>query len=414
MGCRLPELLVNVQVQHTLVAPKDYVDVDSKNWARLKCGPDPNARGPGGKFAARPTATRLRGHIHRICIQGVELHGDHYAVEHIDDDTVKATVWFDDPRTNPVGERYGSVWTFRTLRPDPRFGGALNTDQERVVYADLGGGVGGRWKAIGPMDKTVLRPFSEFVRPPEKLIRHGLLVPDKLNLRHEEIRRPRGWRTCVERVPVSELCPNTGHIPTQRSLGRYIVPDGTRTYYARDTARAVTNITADNELAYETATATPGNVQSGNIGSAADIIFCSWTTPSGEPDSAAWPTGDYRHQIDCIAIGANITYGFLTIGASAGIFARVNDALSSTLESKTQAEGAFSGTGLKLATTGSVSWTAGNASDRWQGVLAAGRSANHGNQTITLQLNETDDFSDGPWAAPSTPDDNAAFFGMNF
>ena len=91
-------------------------------------------------------------------------------------------------------------------------------------------------------------------------------------------------------------------------------------------------------------------------------------------------------------------YG-LTI-TSGGHFARVSSGLASELEIKNQVEPRFSGTGLKLATTGSVSWTAGAAGDRFE-CLVGGLDSFGG--TFTLDLNTSDSFADGPWPAPAPP-----------
>ena len=37
-----------------------------------------------------------------------------------------------------------------------------------------------------------------------------------------------------------------------------------------------------------------------------------------------------------------------------------------------------------------------------------------GNESLTFEVGENDDFCDGPWAAASTAGDNAPMFGINF
>jgi hypothetical protein len=135
----------------------------------------------------------------------------------------------------------------------------------------------------------------------------------------------------------------------------------------------------------------------------------------GEPDSAAWPTtGVYRYQIDATSVGADLTYGLLTQGNGNGFFARTPaDGLSVT-ESFVQDQAAFSSSGLNIASVTDPAWTAGNATDRFAIVLASVRTAGHGNQTLTLQLGETDDFADGPWPSGVAQDADALFFGTMF
>ena len=125
-----------------------------------------------------------------------------------------------------------------------------------------------------------------------------------------------------------------------------------------------------------------------------------------------WGTGSYRYQIDCTVNGdtTNFSYGLLDVGTAVGHFARVNTGASAHIGAVVQqTEGAFTGTGLKLATTGATedfNDGGGRAStDRFACIVAVFRSTNHGNQTITLELNETDDFIDGPFDdfAPPAP-----------
>jgi hypothetical protein len=84
-----------------------------------------------------------------------------------------------------------------------------------------------------------------------------------------------------------------------------------------------------------------------------------------------------------------------------------------TVQRIAQDEAAFAGSGLKLATVNSPSWVTGLAdlqTYRFGVVIAAVRNAGHGQQTLTLQLGELDDFADGPWQAT----EGASAFGMNF
>src|SRR3990172_8699838 len=106
---------------------------------------------------------------------------------------------------------------------------------------------------------------------------------------------------------------------------------------------------------------------------------------------------------------ADITFGLRTAGSAAGHFARVNSGLTSDLETTTQAEALFSGTGVKTAT---VSWdpSAGSSTDRFECLIAATRAASHGNQTLSIDVdNPSADatnggIADGPWVgATDTP-----------
>ena len=174
------------------------------------------------------------------------------------------------------------------------------------------------------------------------------------------------------------------------------------TYYISSTDAATGLHTATHEQLLtitNPGTGSPETVTSNSIAGGGSELVLVATTASGQPNSAAWPTGSYTCEVDCTAVGGSITYGLLTVGSAVGHFARVASDLSSELQVKNQNAAAFSGTGIKSATTGSTSWSAGNAGDRFEIAIAAGRPASHGNETISIQINETDDAATGPWAS---------------
>ena len=390
---------MRVLIQHTLLEPTDWIEIDSKDWAAL-----PKRPLPDGTHAVDDA----RGYLHQLCIQGLVMAADHYAVEHVDEETVRATIWNDHPPDYPVGKRFVQVWTFRTLAPDPVFNGAWNTRQSQVLYVDPGGEVATFWLASGTPENTTVRAYDDFVPPDESLIRHGLMVTDELNERHYEATGLRRWREWTEGVPGEEIITRyrgqsiRPRVRDQRALGRFNKPDGTRTYFARDNVLSRSWVNANNELTFELGTAAAGDITSINLSGGSGTNVALWTTPANEPNSDAWPTGNYRQQLDCTSVGAAITYGLLDVLSITpdGGFYRVNAAGTSALEGpKVQSIGAFSGPGLKLAETGSVSWSSGSATDVFATVVCAARPANHGNQSITFEVNETDDFADGPWPA---------------
>jgi hypothetical protein len=394
---------MRVCYQPTLATPGDWLKVDSRDWHKTAARPAP----VGGE-----TIDDGLGWVHRGCVQGVEFVADHHAVEHVSANELRYYIWNDDPADYPPGERFAEVWTFKTLAPDPRLNGAINTRQSRVVYADVGGRL---WRAMiadGAVENTTFEDWSLFRVPDPALIRHGIWAPDALNAAHEAGYTPQGWRTWSEGVPSDQL-DRRGHVRPQRPDGKYSVPDGTLTYY--QTANALANgihaaVDPADELALGTS-ADSSSGQSGNFGGGDSGFAFIFTTPSNQPNNDAWPSGDYRCQLDVSSVGGNLTYGFLTQGSAGGHFARVNSGLTSDLESWAQSEGAFSGNGLKLATTGSITPISGDLSDRWELALAAQRPASHGNQILSLTF-DGDAFADGPW--PSADVANAVFFGAEF
>jgi hypothetical protein len=369
--------MARVCVQWTLDNPSDWAEVDSKDWASTPQKPPP--ANSSRIIDAQP------GWVHRVCVQGVEFVGDHYAVEHVDDETTKVTVWNDDPADYPVGQRFAQVWTFKSLAPDPRFGGAINTRQSQVVYLDFGGPLHTSWAANGLIENLEFKDWSEFIEPDASITRHGIWVTDEHNAAHERRYTKRDWREWTEGVPQDQIDRN-GRVRKQRPQGRYWIPDGTRTFYQTSTAEA-NGIHAAVDPADELQLGTSADSSSdtsGNFGGGDSGFAFVFSTVSGEPNDDAWPSGNYRAQFDVSSAGAGLTYGLLTQGSAGGHFARVNAALTSDEESWTQGEDAFSGDGLKMATTGSITPTSGLTSDRWELALAAVRAASHGNQSISL------------------------------
>lgn len=379
-------------VQWSTSAPSSWVEYDSSDWAQLPRRPEPTSTTPV------PTD---EGYVCKLNVQGVSFAGDRLAVvPHMTDAGVEVHQVWDDLEDYPVGWRQARVWTMLPLAPDARFNGAINARQRQTIYAEPA--IAARIALYGPGQDV--RPWDQYTPLADDVYVRGLWMPDALYQAHAALRTRRGWREWVEGLDPRELIDKTcsdgvvrSCVRQQRPQGRYLVPKGTRTYYHSDTGLTNGIHTADHENELRTGTGTAATQESAMIGGNNDRIIWASTTPAGEPESAAWPTGDYRHQIDCSDVGVDITYGLLTVGGSAGHFARVNAAVTSDLETKVMTETVFSGGGLKLATTGSVSWTAGNVSDRFEIAIAAGRPANHGNQSITVELNEFDDFADGPW-----------------
>jgi hypothetical protein len=369
---------VRVDIQWARSRPRDWERVDSADWSATPSKPDPT------RLSAPPGLDGTPGWINSLAVQGVEFSGDHYHVEHVSEDEIVVTCW------TTTDDTCARVWRFRTLKPDPKFGGAINTDQGQTVYAVPGSLL---WERARQTAATVL-PWDQFV-PPASDVRHCPAMPDALHDEHRARLTVHGWREWTEGVDQDHL-DDSGKVAEQRARGLYPVPDGTKTYYASDTKLDTGIHIADEEMELSTSTGSAANLIP-SIKKNAEELTAVFTTPSNEPNSAAWPTGAYRWQIDVTAAGADLTYGLLTIGSAAGHFARVNSGLTSELETKTQTDSAYSGTGLKLASTGSVSWTAGMASDRFECCLAAGNANTKNAQTLTIEVNESDDYADGPW-----------------
>jgi hypothetical protein len=173
-----------------------------------------------------------------------------------------------------------------------------------------------------------------------------------------------------------------------------------KSFFLSDTTLATGVHAATNELEAAIGTATAGDVTISEATTTATLGFV-WTTPSGEPGTGNWDTGNYTAVLDATVNDGNFSYAVGTIGGVAGHFARVDSGLTADQTTHEQVEADFTGTGLKSASTGSVSWGTPAASDRFEIAVVYQRADNHGTKSLTLQLNESDDEVVGQWTVPA-------------
>ncbi len=382
---------MKILIQWSQDTARNWVEIDSSQWAALQFRPEPR----GGEIIdSNP------GWIYSLCVMGRIWTGyDHYAVEHLPNGKCRVSAWIDDENdlVNAAYDKYARVITCWPLTPDINLGGAINTKSSQIVFCQSK--MRAIVEAIGPVQNTVYRPWVEFVPPSAGLIAHGIWLPDRLSDNHFFNRKSRGWREWSDGVSADRLDKN-GHVMPQRPLGFYNKPDGTKTFNLRGVDQA-SGIHATSNASFENVMdfgAASESEESENLSGGGSELTHLWTTDAAEPNDAAWPTGNYRCQLDCPSLGADVTFGLRTAGAVTGHFARVNAGLTSDLETKAQTEPLFNTTGLNLATTGSVSWTAGAVGDRFECLVAATRAANHGNQPLGI-VYDGDGFADGPWVA---------------
>ena len=385
--------------------PTGWQQIDASQWATLPKRPVPQTGQLGG-------LNDQLGWLRNVSVQGITNEGiDHVAIEDVvigNDTGVKMTSWNDDPVDFPIGERQAIVWTILPLAPDPNLGMAINTRQSCVRYCE-----GARYDRLlaSPPQNTTIRPWSEFVVPPEAVTRHGILL-DNVKFQEHLVIAPQaewGWRHWVDHLPDSEVdidSKGRRKLKVQRDLGRWKKAAGTITYYQRDTARAQEISAFTNENALETSTAVAA---SQSVTTDASAVDCwSFCTPADEPNSANWPSGQWRAQWDCTAASGGLLYGARSFGAQADACCRVNSALNSLISLIVVSNGNgdsndFSGTGLKLSTSDTTDPAAGNANERFTVCLKANGDSK--NDAITLELNTTDSYADGPWAgAAETPE----------
>ena len=371
--------------------PADYVQVDSRDWASI------------GQFP-----------LHALSVQGLVFEGpDHYAVNDLGNGSIQVMVWHDSADW-PDGFKWARVVTIRSLFPslDPRLGNAYTTHHDHVIYAQAGIMPQFRQAYLGN-PQVDLRDWTDFDPTLAVNPQSGVWRTERLHLAHQAVRNTPQWRSWTDGLPASEIDGN-GLVKAGRPRGRYVIPDGTRTYYHNPGAGSSHHSGAGlmiNPLGLTPDGVTP-TVSSG-IGGTGELTFVA-TTSGAEPDSAAWPTtGVYRYQLDVATAGVDLVFGCLTLGSGAGHFARASAVAD--LQTFPQDQAAFVGSGLHLASITNPAWTAGASTDLWECLQAAQRVAGHGNQTYTLNLGDADMWTDGPWPAASQPDDsNGIIMGMNF
>ena len=382
---------MKVLLQWAQKNPQDWHQIDASEFASLPKKPVPTE--VGGE-------NNTLGLLADVMVQGVRFNGlDHIAVEPYvigNDDGVRVTGWNDDAEDYPIGQRVARVWTFLPLAADANLGGAINTRQFQTVYAE-----GERYDKllVNIPQNTTVRPWAEFVEPAASITRHGTWLTDAKWQEHLTARTPDwGWMHWVDHLPDSETETDPQgrrKLKEQRAQGRYHQVEHTITYYQRDTNRANPEQTASHEDALELTTAASAT-ESITLDSGS-VTAWTFTTDTNQPNSADWPSGSYRFQLNCTAASLGVSY----CGTVLNEFRRTDSAISS-LETWSNVESAFSGTGLKLATS-SKDPAAGSASDRFYCVFAASGDS-HGD-AITLQLNTTDSYADGPWSTETTTAD---------
>ena len=362
------------------------LDLIADAWESLPTRAEPNPGQLGG-------SNNVLGWINNLMVQGVRFNGaDHYAVEQVTiglEAGTRVTIWNDNPDNWPVGQRHARIWTFLPLAVDANLGGAINTRQSQVLYAE--GPRFTRNSAKPPQNTTVL-PWANFVLPAIAITRHGVLLTKAKYAEHIAAQTQWGWRHWVDHLLDSEvvLLPDgRRELKTQRDLGRWKKAAGTITYFQRDTNREAIWIAATHEDALELTTAAA--VSESVTVDVSSIVSWGFSSPANEPNSADWPNGTYRCQLDCTAASVGLTYQF-----SGTFFGpnRVSSDLVTDLEAASVWTTSFSGTGLKLD-TGTFDFAAGDVGDRFAfPITVAGDSIG---DAMTLRLNTADSFADGPW-----------------
>ena len=389
---------MKILLQWARLDATDWIPLDLEivptAWRNLPTRSEPTSGQLGG-------TNNVLGWVNNLLCQGVRFNGaDHYAVERVTvnlEPGVRVSIWNDDPADWPVGERHARVWTLLPLAADPNLGGAINTRQTQVLYAE-----GPRFTRTPPQNTTVL-PWVDFVPPATAITRHGVQLTDAKYAEHLAAQTEWGWRHWTDHLLDSEvvtLVDGRRELKTQRDLGRWSKAQGTITYYQRDTDRAVGWVAATHEDALEltTAAAVSETVTPG----ASNIDSWTFATPANEPNNADWPLGDYRVQLDVTAASDGLSYAPLKCGRVAADLATFLEDFGARTDQ--------SGTGLKLFTYATQNPTAGALDNRW-GIQLHTLGDSHGD-AMTLRLNLADAFADGPWPGATDFPNNPQVIGQ--
>jgi hypothetical protein len=366
------KLLVQWATEH----PRGWVELDSSEWAALAKKPVPVG---GEEIDDAP------GWLSNVCVQGMCSGSvDHVAVEHLDNG-VRVTLWKDDPEDYEPSEFFARVLTFHPLKPDSRLGGAINTDIESVMYAGAD-----RLKELEAVDfaDTEVKPWSEFVPPPEAITRHGIWLTDELAAAHRPLAVPPSWREWGE----------DGTVPPQRALGRYAKAKGTITYYWRGQDNGGSGDDAYSDLKPAigqnfklTLNSTTLNEVTRDLlpGTEEEISF-AFSTAKDDPGEADWPLGDYRAQIDINGLESGDVHCRTRI-LQVSDLGVIRDTLGTS--------SLYTTTGTKLFTISGYNPAIGAEGDRYQIRVLGWNEHDHQFRMMTLGVRTTDSFADGPWTA---------------
>lgn len=287
------------------------------------------------------------------------------------------------------GRRWGRLVRFPPLSPDPALGGAVNTRAVTTLFAE--GGSVPALSRLGPVEDFDV--LLALLPPSPDCELSGSWLTDERYLEHRTSRAIPSWREWTHGVDPG-LLDSSRRVRLQRPIGRYLVPDGTRTYYLRDVPLSTPahNASFENEMIRDA----PGLGEQQTVTvSGVGVIAWAFTTDAAEPGMFDWPAGEYRCQLDVPAAGVDLAFGLRTIGTDFGHFSRIDGTLDADIETFEQSQGPFNGAGLHLATV-TADPAAGAATDRFEILIACQRVSGHGNQTIALRFS-ADCFADGPW-----------------
>lgn len=186
-------------VQWALADPEDWEPFTISDWARLPRRAAPTTIGGQDNIKGWALAVDICGMVYEMFDKMTIVRGTGPQVGSIFVHRIG-----DDPDDWPPGQRWAMVDEIRMPRPDPRFGGAVNTWIRQTIYAEAAhpyGGIVEDWVVEdGENGIVARRPFSEYSYPNDSgPTRHifGVWLTDEKYAQHQQVRTLHNWRDWI-------------------------------------------------------------------------------------------------------------------------------------------------------------------------------------------------------------------------
>jgi hypothetical protein len=173
-----------IYLQWAMAVPQDWTAVDVTRDQQIR----------NATKKAEPTGNEVLdnnpGWLFNANCQGLSFGGhDHTAIEVLQGDGLRITIWNDDPEDFPPGTRYAIRWDLFPPAADPRIGNRINTVQFRTVWAEPGSDFGNKPYPVLSWD--------QFVLPPANQTFHGIWVSEEKMLEHMAVLTLHGWKEWI-------------------------------------------------------------------------------------------------------------------------------------------------------------------------------------------------------------------------
>jgi hypothetical protein len=373
-------------VQWTQNSPTDWIELDSSVWSSLPKKPLPTGN---------ETIDNIPGWIYAINIQGNTFQADHISVEQLNENEIRVCAWNDDPKDWPDGTRKAHEFIIRPLGPNERKRGAITTHNTGYLYLE-----GEQWEKYKNRGNPNIRPYSEFKKPSENITFHGKWVSDELAELHDNKRSRHTWREWIDGVPEEYVVNGEVRTNFRRDLNMFDPPKGTITYYMVDDASS--DITGTYYSNYQLTGTSPASsttvswTQGAGINKDTDgQSVVTWTTESGVPGKSDWPSGTYKNELDIIT-WTNIN------SIDIEVWLTTSDGTQTTLLASQNYTG---GAGSDISTSASTD-PGNDATYRFQTAITGNTNGSHSNPTLEIGVDDSDDYSEGPWVADVSVSDN--------